>query len=182
MAQAQTIDFVHNTAHHAEHVTADHVTADHVTADHVNCRFRIGEVLTAYKLLGSMSRGEPVQGLKLSGGLNPSSLLRGEASSLRLHSYSSIQRAALLHSHARCVTARPGTCTYTICCSNHRLLCAVDKPDSLSSHPLHIASETFLYISTCCNILVFSRKCTSQRGNFESTSTMIRLQDPDVSC
>lgn len=62
-------------------------------------RFRIGEVLTAHKLLGSMSRGEPVQGLKLSGGLNPSSLLRGkldvEAVALAGHSYGGATVTAL---------------------------------------------------------------------------------------
>ncbi|KAA6419127.1 MAG: Platelet-activating factor acetylhydrolase [Trebouxia sp. A1-2] len=62
-------------------------------------RFRIGEVLTAYKLLTSMSRGEPVQGLKLSGGLNHSSLLKGkldvEAVALAGHSYGGATVTAL---------------------------------------------------------------------------------------
>ena len=43
----------------------------------VHCRHRIAEVLTTLKLLSSMSQGEDVTGLKLSGGLNPKTLLQG---------------------------------------------------------------------------------------------------------
>ena len=42
-----------------------------------SCRYRIGEVLTAYKLLTSMSKGEAVKGLSLSGKSNPLTLLKG---------------------------------------------------------------------------------------------------------
>ena len=43
----------------------------------MRCRHRIAEVLTTLKLLGSMSRGEEVTGLKLSGGCHPKTLLQG---------------------------------------------------------------------------------------------------------
>ena len=45
--------------------------------DLLPCRYRIGEVLTAYKLLTSMSKGEAVKGLSLSGKSNPLTLLKG---------------------------------------------------------------------------------------------------------
>ena len=41
------------------------------------CRHRVGEVLTTYKLLSSMSIGEQVPGLSLSGGMNPATLMQG---------------------------------------------------------------------------------------------------------
>ena len=44
---------------------------------HVDCRHRIGEVLTAFKLLSSISQGQDVPGLVLTGGLNPKTLLQG---------------------------------------------------------------------------------------------------------
>ena len=46
------------------------------------CRHRIAEVLTTLKLLSSMSRGEEVLGLKLSGGFNPKTLLQGTTSNV----------------------------------------------------------------------------------------------------
>ena len=52
----------------------DHLSHTHACA---SCRYRIGEVLTAYKLLTSMSKGEAVQGLSLSGKANPTTLLQG---------------------------------------------------------------------------------------------------------
>ena len=48
----------------------------------VACRYRVGEVLTAYKLLSSMSKGQHVPGLSLSGGLSSDTLLAGQTSHL----------------------------------------------------------------------------------------------------
>ncbi|KAL3138653.1 hypothetical protein ABBQ32_006413 [Trebouxia sp. C0010 RCD-2024] len=62
-------------------------------------RHRIAEVLTTLKLLSSMSQGDDVPGLKLSGGLNPQTLLQGrldvEAVALAGHSYGGATVTAL---------------------------------------------------------------------------------------
>lgn len=44
-----------------------------------SCRYRMGEVLTAHKLLSSMSAGETVRGLKLSSRHSAAELLKGQA-------------------------------------------------------------------------------------------------------
>lgn len=62
-------------------------------------RHRVGEVLTTYKLLSSMSIGEQIPGLSLSGGMNPATLMQGkldtEAVALAGHSYGGATVTAL---------------------------------------------------------------------------------------
>ena len=65
-------------------------------------RYRVGEVLTSYKLLSSMSRGEEVRGLQLSGGVNSTSLLQGEAPPPPPPSHTAVQVAAFTLHHILC--------------------------------------------------------------------------------